>query len=576
MRFDLRTMRATVLACMSLAALAACSTVQSLDSTISSETTRDGSYANYSVAKSLFVIQVAAAPAPAKPPASAAQGGTPAAPAAATTSWTLKGTITAGADTKGDDAKDSSDDKPATPTDTGVCAVRTAEYSAIQTEVGGAIAQYQALSNRLALWGAGTQSAKDTAAKLATDVHRYLSLVRDDNYKTAVKMGRSIYSDITAHCPPKVTVTIQQTIVPDPARTFSLKAGDNPFYSDTLTLGMDANGFLTNGAPTSASQVGATLAAGANDIGLFQEVGAPTVVADSGPAAGPGGHHVPPKKDCLHDKDIDACVADLPKANGDDVRAIAQTIWIDFVAYVPGSLKNLPSTRLPMTLYVPIDEANTDTGALTNQTVVDRLGKYDLTVKIKCARRGGAAPDGHTEENPLIENGPKDDTGKYTGQYDGLVVSASRACVAEASQNRSKNNEGSETVALAQNYFWAQDDRYLSILPTNRGFLVQRSVAYTFANGQPTGVTDSRPSEALALVSLPGTVVGSFFSGVTSAFTNAQTVTNGKAALLNAQTAYLTALANYNAALAAQAAGGKPTPTPPTTGTIRPIPATGP
>jgi hypothetical protein len=135
------------------------------------------------------------------------------------------------------------------------------------------------------------------------------------------------------------------------------------------------------------------------------------------------------------------------------------------------------------------------------------------------------------------------------------VVSASRACRFTAKQQRPLTDPPPKVspppLILAQSYLWAQDSRYLTVLPTQRGFLVARSVAYQFANGQATGVTDSRPSELLAAVSLPSAVVGSFFSGVSTAFTNSQTITNGKTADLTAQTNYLTAQTNY---LAAQAA----------------------
>ncbi|HEY1753653.1 MAG TPA: hypothetical protein VGG29_20520 [Caulobacteraceae bacterium] len=174
------------------------------------------------------------------------------------------------------------------------------------------------------------------------------------------------------------------------------------------------------------------------------------------------------------------------------------------------------------------------------------LARYGVAVELSCSPR----PEG-ADWDPAIPEGQS--AAATGGVYDGLIVSASRACRVDARQAAT-----SEPLANAD--LWVQDSRYLTRLPMRRAFLVTRTVEYDFQNGSATGVSDNRPSSAQALVALPGNVVAALIGGVTSAITSRNTVTNDQTAaitakvnLLNAQTQYLTAQKALQAASASPA-----------------------
>jgi hypothetical protein len=450
----------------------------------------------------------------------------------------------------------------------------TAEYTAAQAQVAGEISTYGLLKTRLMLLAAGKPAQKDTPAQIAADADTYQTAVTSAQYQVMVNANLprttgnpvdGIYDQLVKECIPKVSVTVQQSIVPDTRRTYALKANTNVLYTDGLTFGVDANGFLTNGAPISSSQVTAIASAIANDIGLAAVPGAPLPAVQAqfafhfkaAPPPSCAGGFVSTLAEQL--ADLKKCdlnkPADLPNA-----ASLAEQILQDLPP--PGSLPNLPSAALPQTFFVSLEDFGADGEPMPASRFGGQLAAlkayFGLDVQMKCSPRG-PRPDSPAPDDGVPENAPK----SVNGAYDGIVVSGPRACQFRAIQSRSAEQAGAfANVVVTQSYFWAEDSRYLTILPTTRGFMVARNVAYTFAGGQPTGVSDSRPSEALAVVSFPGAVVGSFFSGLTSAVTNRQAFTNGKTTDLTTQTNYLTAQTNY---LAAQAALQK-AKVPPATG----------
>ncbi len=518
----------------------------------------------------------------------------------------------------------------------------TAEYTAAQAQVAGEISIYAKLTNSLGQMAAGRSAPKDTPKTLKASLDPYFSTIQGAPYQqlmstnlpkaTSRNAVDGTYDFLVAKCTPRVAVTVQQSIVPDSSRSYALIPQTNILYTDSLTLGVDANGFLTNGAPTSTSQITAIASAIANTVGL---AAAPGVAL---PGAGANqvdfvhslkitGSKVKPKAKpkpsctvapandpATQIANLGACDPESKaKGHADDAATaalLAQQLLVDLPA--PGGLPNLPGAMLPLTFYAALEDwdpagklkdgtigtvRDGTTVALKGGTIValkdgtnvelkggttlvlkagpaetgvDKMpasaselraaarekvmkaltDSFNLTLSLTCAARG-TDPDAPPPAAGIPENAPPltDAAGETVkpGVYDGIVVSASRPCSLTATQKRlgvPGSPDVPTDVEIAQSYFLAQDSRYLTILPTQRGVLVARSVAYTFAGGQPTGVTDSRPSEALAIVSFPGQVVGSFFTGVTSSFTNSQAVLNGKTADLTAQVNYLTAKTN--------------------------------
>jgi hypothetical protein len=170
------------------------------------------------------------------------------------------------------------------------------------------------------------------------------------------------------------------------------------------------------------------------------------------------------------------------------------------------------------------------------------LARFGVALELSCSPRPEAG--GWKTEIPEAQSSA---TG---GVYDGLIVSASRACRIDARQAQTG-------APLANADIWVQDSRYLTRLPMQRAFLVTRTVEYDFQNGSATGVIDNRPSSMQALVALPGNIVAALIGGVTSTVTNRNALTNDQTAavtaqinLLNARTQYLTAQKALQAASA--------------------------
>jgi hypothetical protein len=472
------------------------------------------------------------------------------------------------------------------------------------------ISSYSGLMSRLAQLSLGRPGTGDSAAKVATDIKTYVGMVLSQNYESIMDANAfddpdataGVYNQIVKDCPPKVTVTIQQTIVPDPTRTFALKAENNALYNDALTFGTDSNGFLTNGAPTSVSQIPTIAGSIASDIGSF--VGVTPAAAPSPDLKAeikiPGLGKAKPS--CPTSDTWNTEADNLGKSPTASTGEIA--FHLSQCLPKPGSLKNLPSSMLPITFYATVETFNPPSAepkagvaiaAVPTADVADSGGsladvaglgafakKYlALNMQLYCSARfldptnlqtTPAAGQGTTSRitrqsektyawrtpdssGEVEDPATWDDAGRRIntgGIYEGIVTSAPRACLFLATQTRPSllpvapgADDGTSTIEVARTYLWAMDSRYLTILPTQRGLLVARSVAYTFANGQPTGVTDSRPSEVAALFALPSSVAGALLSGLTNAYATAQAKTNAQNANLTAQTAYLSAQASY-------------------------------
>jgi len=554
------------LALLALPPLAGCSTVTSVDVTRADETSRKGAYLNYAVAKSVFTIQIAAAnstapttsstttttgaAAPAAAPAAAAPAApaaAPAAPAAAAPAVAPAAPAAAPAAP----AAPAAAPAPAAPTtstavDASHCAALTARYTAAQTEVAGEITTYVNLTQRLTAFSVGSPQAKDTPKQLAADIQAYQDVVQNGAYiqmlthiaGTSAMNGPKppgLWDQIVQSCQPRLTVTPQQAIVPDTARTFALKPQTNILYDDSLSFGVDTNGLLTNAAPTSTSEVTAIASAIASDVGM-----AVMPVKATVPPAAPmaAGARCDTRAGSLDDALDQLGMCDLAKPDDAKNAGVLALVILPQLSD-PGSLENLPASTLPRTVYVSLDDFDENgvvkDGVDPSATIKLLANQFGLSLKLDCS---GRKPSGETRADGDPENVKQPIAAK--GVYDGIVVSASRSCRLRAVQKR-----GGETLLVTQNYFWAQDSRDLMILPTSRGFLVKRSVGYTFASGQATGVTDSRPSEALAIVSFPGTVIGSFVGGLASGATNRSAKTGAMTTELTAQTTNLTAQTNY-------------------------------
>ena len=459
--------------------------------------------------------------------------------------------------------------------------------------------QYQGVDSRLAMLAAGAPGAKDTPKQLSQDVADYVKLIGSDEYHlpisenagVALTGAEGIYDKIVSRCRPRVTVQIQQTIAPDPAKTFEAMARTNIFYTDGMQFGVDSNGFPTNGAPSSTAQLPTILASAASLAGMAIAPGGSDFIRGLNAVPNRVAYKIANydyvvifKKlkpavtvacvattvPTLDEQIADLGVCDLKKGDLAAAQSLASQIRLALMkSGKPGALKNLPASTLPQTFYAWLPDFDLANGTFKGAAAGDdhpidtrSLAKnlndvFGVALSMRCSTRDVAKndPSEDKREDGRFENVAAKHTDK--GVYDGIVVSATRSCQFWSTQTLSAAQTGDvdRSILTSMNNFWAQDSRYLTLLPTRRGFLVARSVTYTFSGGQATGVSDSRPSEASALFSLPGQSIGAFVGGVTSGVTDKQVFKTGQTSDYNAQAGYWNAqAAAYQAQAAAQKA----------------------
>ena len=109
---------------------------------------------------------------------------------------------------------------------------------------------------------------------------------------------------------------------------------------------------------------------------------------------------------------------------------------------------------------------------------------------------------------------------------------------------------GEKASLVVQSYLWEQDSRYLTLLPTKPWFPRSPERRIRLLEGTADRRDRQSPSEALALVSLPGAIIGGFVGGIATGAGARQAKTGVRTKDLTAQSDYPTAQTNY---LAAQA-----------------------
>lgn len=543
--------------------LAGCSTLRSVDTSAGPDSARRGAYFRYAVARTLVKMDITADTGDSSSSAKASTATTAATdtgaattpkPAAAATSPAKAAAPAAKAAAAGAAA---SPDAPAASADTSECADLTADYQTEQKEVAKAQETYADITFRLerASDPLGPRPTKADLADLAKTLAAYVEMIDDSAYGVRVRNADLSRQEIEKDCPVKVKVAFTPTIAPDNRRTFAARIRPNIFYDDNINLGVDASGFLTKGAPSSTSEIPGVLTALASDAGAFLPPGGGLAAPAPPPAAAlfKGGAATICAR--FKEEDIHALTARLGDKNtsGEDVICVASAILgaLDGPKgpYGPGALQALPPAGLlPVSYVATLEEMQALSDGLNRPTkdadgrapavlsepptsirgrlqstyqngLSGRLRLLNVNVIFDCSQAAG-------EDDSKPPTGlPEGVEASADHVYDGLVVSASRVCRATAVQfQRGATAEGVETpakatalpVQLTDISFWAQDSRYLTLLPTKRGVLVPRAVDYEFKGGVPTGVTDSRPSEAKAAVSLPGNIVGALIGGVTS------------------------------------------------------------
>lgn len=590
----------------------------------------DTAVLHYAVAQSYFVIQLAkptnqtssATTTPGGSGSGGSAGGassqeitfSPGAPTkgAATTPVTVK--LASGGSSGGSAGADGSGSSDASE-----CGMLQSAYASGQSAVVKEQKSYSQIVASLEAIANDPTNASDKPSDLEKTIKAYGQSLKG-SYKDNFKHYQILYHNIVDKCPAAVSLTVTTTISPDPTRSFALNPKYSELFNDSDSFGVDANGFLSNGAPSSAPQAGVVLAAIASAAGTamamgsgFGEVQVASALIDTTKMSyAPKDRPIPDtirallnlpstptcvqnrtdlndrqrklatnsslKPELINDVILTDLIEDFGACKGapssdaqflsgvllDVFRFDPTTTDVNSHPFYPGALSALPSTLLPFTIYAPLAALDLPAPAQPNapstrpiappaaQTRFEAPARtllnfakssFGISFMLDCGDAGGQAS----------ETVPNDQA------INGLVVSASRPCQLIATQKRNFPEATSMASAqvdmpLAVGRYWVQDSRYLRVLPAKRGGLAIRNVAYTFANGQPTGVSYTHNSETAAWVTLPATIVGAFISGITSGTSAKSSISSSQTSSIAAQTAALTAQTNYLAAQAALAA----------------------
>jgi len=297
-------------------------------------------------------------------------------------------------------------------------------YSNSVTLVSSKIQSYNSLVTSLSEIASGSAPATIKPSDIADAINKYLLSI-DEVYRDQFAMYDAVFKEYNSQCPTSVSINIQQQVGPDPDRSFALSHRYNDMYNDSLTFGVDANGFISNGAPSSTPQGTAILSAIASDVGEAVAPGHGALnlpeakkVADNIVKGGPNNGNPP------NGIVAPSCITDTTSTHGqylvDDLKLcpnpskaqnIAAALLIEFHApqdrfgtanrYWPGTLPTLPSDLLPFTFYAPLaafdSEGNPDPNAKGNinltalaKTLIGTLKtSFGITLTLNCGDPSG-------------------------------------------------------------------------------------------------------------------------------------------------------------------------------------------
>jgi len=326
----------------------------------------------------------------------------------------------------------------------------------------------------------------------------------EDLTKEAGRLTRKIQ----VLCPARdVQVTLVHHLVPDPDHVYFLSARRDLLSDDTFEAHIGDNGFLTSVATSAVDRSGDLAVSAATEIGRFSaafpDLGDLNSHPMLGEGAGPG--QEPPNPlaptDPIEPADLAQACADIP-ASGWMATAAALASRPDcvtlrrlkpLVTHWPQPLRapKDPRPPFPKTTWLTLDQ-------LTNGARVNDV----LGIRGAC---GDMARDGDDKPPDATLTKPKASPTTFAG----VVTAMPRPCEVTATY---------DDAQLAYFTFVAMDDSRPLVLPLDRTRFVKREMSYEFANGAVTHAKDSRPSPAMAVVGLPGQIIGGVFSGVTDTF----------------------------------------------------------
>jgi len=395
-------------------------------------------------------------------------------------------------------------------------------------------------------------------------------------------------------CRTAITIEVTRQIVPDPQRVMALYVRDARLSADKVTVKLDANGFPLAVSSTADDKTGEVVVAAIKSLASvagYASGGGGFQGMKAGPGAGDswfrGFRPLSPG---------DAAAGGSKRGKAipeEEFRAWLRAKVAKIEAWAPANLATLEPPLPEEPLRILISDLVGE-GGKTGWIQV--YGDYFLGVRCSPMPTVGGSPDvnGKPVPSPAAIGGlaaslqrscealvlrapggsfPADSEAMAAGpggvdepisegvidlEEDSGEIAVDPVAVAEAAASA-----GGPAVFLGRTFFLAADSRRSRAVPVTRSSLIARTDSYEFSDGRVTSMAYEKPSDALALASLPFNAIGGIVSGLSTALQGRQSMIKAEADLITAQasviearTGELKARTDYEAAQQARAVEG--------------------
>ena len=326
--------------------------------------------------------------------------------------------------------------------------------------------------------------------------------------------GRILAQRVSEVCTFPTQVEISFEVVPDRGKAYELRLPDDAFSADSLTAKLDSQGLLT-AISTTADDKSAEIASSAVSLigTVFSKSLAPSVPSVTfSPAA-----------------EIKIAASGNKSLKTARPKAMSELVfrkWLKAqILTLATPLKDDLPLLAPELPDYPLRYALQDALPDNKGSEVTDIAQSGIVMKLDC---------------PAISGDPE------IQAEGGIVVSAQRACQVSIGSRGYKVGDGgklvpndpSKNVDFTDSQTWsvaALDSRYRSVAVLQRTRLIKRTNAYEMKDGRLSQVTYEKPSNAAAAFALPGSLIGSFFSGIVAGVQGPQSTYKAQADLISAK-----------------------------------------
>ena len=329
-----------------------------------------------------------------------------------------------------------------------------------------------------------------TRAQKAAAKKAYASLlVKISAANTSVEEARRIAAVFDTVCPTKLTITLTAEVAPDLSARQFLLVRDINSSADQITAKIDERGLLTAISTTADDKTAEALTAGVKSIA--------TVVSALQPVSDAALSAAQVSASALVKGPMAAFAG-----TGPDPWVIAYRDQVEALrAKAPQPLPPLGPVLPAHTLRIGLSEVLRTAGRAGEETPSTggiALGFSGYGLHLNCSPEVGDM----TPAAPL-------------GGRQGVLTSLPRACDVRVGRVSADGAaDGQRYLDIQRTFITVLDSRFPIRAPLERSRFVARKTSYEFADGSITSVSYDKPSTAAAAWALPGTLVGSLFSGL--------------------------------------------------------------